>query len=135
KKPDRLSAGMSFSKQILVIFGSVACLLAIFAFLVLKTLKQIDARNDELIDDKMHIFSQVLIAVNDAKSLEAAGAHFLIVNTQKTYDLFQQAHLRVRGTIQNLLMDPHFESYKGELNRLAELELKALNAGASAFKA
>lgn len=125
---------MSFSKKILIIFGSVTVLLAFFAFLTLRTLRELDLGSDELIDDKMHIFSQVLIAVNDAKSLEAAGAHFLIINTPESYERFQASHRQVRETIQSLIQDPRFEMYKNDLEQIADHERKAKDAGAQAFR-
>ncbi len=98
------------------------------------TLKQIDVGNDDLIDDKIHIFSQVLIAVNDAKSLEAAGAHFLIIGSEPAYNRFRETHQQVRRTIQKLIDDPRFDKYRTDLKVIAEHEVKADNAGAQAFK-
>ncbi|MBL7545433.1 MAG: HAMP domain-containing histidine kinase [Bdellovibrionaceae bacterium] len=125
---------MNFTKKILIIFGSVTILLTIFALLTLVTLRQIDVGNDDLIEDKIHIFSQTLIAVNDAKSLEAAGAHFLIVGSETTYQRFREAHQQIRTTIQKLINDPRFEKYKDDLITIADHELKAEAAGAQAFK-
>ncbi|MDX9731738.1 MAG: HAMP domain-containing sensor histidine kinase [Bdellovibrionales bacterium] len=125
---------MSFSRKVFLLFCTVAALLGVFAFVSVAIFEQVDSGNGELIDKRMYVFSKVLAIVNDAKSLEAAGSHFLITGKKEAYQRFIDSHMHLRAGLKALIEDPRCAEYKTELEAIAALEIRAEEVGHEAFR-
>ncbi|MEN0059365.1 MAG: hypothetical protein AAGB31_11070 [Bdellovibrio sp.] len=64
---------MTFSRKILLIFILISTLFTAFSVMSLIVFEQVKSENDELIEDKIYIFSKAQSIANMAKSVEAAG--------------------------------------------------------------